>query len=630
MKSIISSQKKEAPSRDTLRSTAGYRSPAERGGGLSPIKILILVLFFGLGTAVSETLAAALPFPGLNRVEPFGSLIYQGSIGGTVPASATQSFTLPVDGGQTITVSVVPDVASLQAIIELHDPPNNVIGSATAAAAGQEVLLQTAPASNAGTYTITIGGANNTTGNFHVRAALNAMFEGEAHGGPSNDTLATAQDLDSSAIALRPAAERMAVLGEVDSNEYSLVVTRNANFDLESNDTLATAQSLGGTGTVLGAIGNGVASSDADWYSFVAIAGDNIVLGTSTPADGPGEFPNTLNPQIQLYDPNGNLLATGAALADGRNETLNYTAVATSEYFGRVTGENNTTGEYVLQVQGASGLSMASIHPTVVGLASTAATDVYSFTLQAGQSTTLAFKSTCVQGALQLQDGSGNVLATSVGGGQNVDLFIGNFVATASGTYYAVITGVPITANLMVTGYPNPTSVGANHSFTVTAETACGNTSLDYMGTIHFSSSDTAALLPADYTFTSADNGSHTFTATFNTGGTQSLTATDMTTSSITGTQSGIVVKTAVDETNDLIAKVKSLPNVPSGTKNALVAKLNAALTALKNNSTPTACARLHDFINLVQAQSGKKISAVAASGLIADATQIRAMLGCP
>ena len=595
-----------------------------------------LGLIFAVAAA-SETLAATVPFPALTGVKPFGSLIYEGSVDGTVPASATQSFTLDVNGGQTITISALP-AAGLQPTIELRDPSNTVIGSATAFAAGQEVVLQTAPAINTGVYTITIGGANNTTGTFHVRAALNAMFEGEAQGGSSNDTLATAQDLSPSAIALRPAAARMAVLGEVDSNEYSLIVTRNANFELESNDTAATAQTLGGSGVVLGAIGNGVAGSDVDWYSFSVNAGDNLVLDTTTPSDGPGEFPNTLNPHIELYDPSANLVATGTALADGRNEILSYTALVNGTYLGRVTGESGTTGEYVLQVQGATGLSQASVHETVAGLnvglldGTAAATDVYSFTLQAGQSATLAFKSACVQGAVQLQDGAGNVLATGVSGAQNVDVLIENFVAAASGTYYAVITGVPETetTSLLVTGYPNPTSVGASHSFTVTAKTACGNTSVGYMGTIHFSSSDTAASLPADYMFTPADSGSHTFTATFNTGGTQSLTATDTTTSSITGTQSGIVVKTAADEINDLIAKVRSLPNVPSGTKNALLAKLNAALTALNAHNTATACARMQDFINLVQAQSGKKIPAIVAAGLIADATQIRTTIGCP
>lgn len=595
-----------------------------------------LGLIFAVAAA-SETLAATVPFPALTGVKPFGSLIYEGSVDGTVPASATQSFTLSVDASQTITVDVLPAV-SLQATIELRDPSNNLIGSATAGAVGQEALLQTVPASSAGTYTITIGGANNTTGTFHVRAALNAMFEFEAHGGPSDDDLATAQDLASSAIALRPVSDRMAVLGDFDGNEYSLIVTRNANFELESNDTAAISQPLGGSGVVLGAIGNGVAGSDADWYSFSVNVGDNLVLDTTTPSDGPGEFPNTLNPHIELYDPSANLVATGTALADGRNESLSYTALVSGTYLGRVTGESGTTGEYVLQVQGATGLSQASVHETVAGLnvglldGTAAATDVYSFTLQAGQSATLAFKSACVQGAVQLQDGAGNVLATGVSGAQNVDVLIENFVATASGTYYAVITGVPETetTSLLVTGYPNPTSVGASHSFTVTAKTACGNTSVGYMGTIHFSSSDTAASLPADYMFTPADSGSHTFTATFNTGGTQSLTATDTTTSSITGTQSGIVVKTAADEINDLIAKVRSLPNVPSGTKNALLAKLNAALTALNAHNTAAACARMQDFINLVQAQSGKKIPAIVAAGLIADATQIRTTIGCP
>src|SRR6476620_9383068 len=347
--------------------------------------------------ASSETLAATVPFPALTGVNPFGSLIYEGSVDGTVPASATQSFTLSVDASQTITVDVLPAV-SLQATIELRDPSNNLVGSATAGAVGQEALLQTAPvpASSAGTYTITIGGANNTTGTFHVRAVLNAAFEGEAHGGSSNDTLATAQDLSPSAIALRPAADRMAVLGEVDSNEYSLIVTRNANFELESNDTAATAQTLGGSGVVLGAIGNGVAGSDVDWYSFPVNAGDNLVLDTTTPSDGPGEFPNTLNPHIELYDPSANLVASGTALADGRNESLSYTALVSGTYLGRVTGESGTTGEYVLQEQGATGNSPARISGMVVGLPTAAATDVYSFILQAGQSATLAFKSACV------------------------------------------------------------------------------------------------------------------------------------------------------------------------------------------------------------------------------------------
>jgi serine/threonine protein kinase len=57
-----------------------------------------------------------------------------------------------------------------------------------------------------------------------------------------------------------------------------------------------------------------------------------------------------------------------------------------------------------------------------------------------------------------------------------------------------------------------------------------------YTGTVHFTSSDSSAILPADYTFKLRDTGSHTFTVTLNTTGSQTITATDKNHSSIKGT----------------------------------------------------------------------------------------------
>src|SRR5207245_474252 len=93
-----------------------------------------------------------------------------------------------------------------------------------------------------------------------------------------------------------------------------------------------------------------------------------------------------------------------------------------------------------------------------------------------------------------------------------------------------------------VSGYPSPTVAGVSHSFTVTALDAFNNTASGYGGTVHFTSSDGAATLPANSTLT---NGVGTFNATLKTAGTQSLTATDTVTGSITGTQSGITVNAA-------------------------------------------------------------------------------------
>ena len=93
---------------------------------------------------------------------------------------------------------------------------------------------------------------------------------------------------------------------------------------------------------------------------------------------------------------------------------------------------------------------------------------------------------------------------------------------------------------LVVAGFPSPTTSGEAHDFTVTARDPYGNVGVGYTGVIHISSSDTLAVLPADYQFLAGDNGSKTFSATLKTAGTRSLTATATTgTPAITGTQSG-------------------------------------------------------------------------------------------
>ena len=78
----------------------------------------------------------------------------------------------------------------------------------------------------------------------------------------------------------------------------------------------------------------------------------------------------------------------------------------------------------------------------------------------------------------------------------------------------------------------------------VTALDSYGNKATGFTGTVTLSSTDSkAAFSPASYMFTSSDMGSHTFTVTFNTGGTQILEASS---SSLTGYQNGIIVEDAI------------------------------------------------------------------------------------
>jgi hypothetical protein len=94
-----------------------------------------------------------------------------------------------------------------------------------------------------------------------------------------------------------------------------------------------------------------------------------------------------------------------------------------------------------------------------------------------------------------------------------------------------------------ITG-PRETTAGQAWSFTVDAVGSGGVIDPSYRGTVHFTSTDPFADLPDDYTFTDADAGQHTFTATPRSAGTWVLTATD-TVTGITGTTGDITVSPA-------------------------------------------------------------------------------------
>lgn len=87
---------------------------------------------------------------------------------------------------------------------------------------------------------------------------------------------------------------------------------------------------------------------------------------------------------------------------------------------------------------------------------------------------------------------------------------------------------------------PANAAAGSAFPFSVTATAADDTTTItNFADTVHFTSSDAAASLPADTTLT---NGTATFNATLNTEGSQTITATDTVSPSITGTSNEIIV----------------------------------------------------------------------------------------
>jgi hypothetical protein len=100
-------------------------------------------------------------------------------------------------------------------------------------------------------------------------------------------------------------------------------------------------------------------------------------------------------------------------------------------------------------------------------------------------------------------------------------------------------------AGFSVSGFPSPIVAGAVRNFLVKAQDPYGNLVASYRGTVHFTSTDPLAVLPVNYTFTSADGGIHSFSATLETAGPQAITTTDTISVTITGTQPNIQITPA-------------------------------------------------------------------------------------
>jgi hypothetical protein len=110
-----------------------------------------------------------------------------------------------------------------------------------------------------------------------------------------------------------------------------------------------------------------------------------------------------------------------------------------------------------------------------------------------------------------------------------------------------------------------PSSVGTGNATdaTVTAYDTNYNVATGYTGTIHFTSTDGAATLPLNYTFTGADAGVHTFTGgvTMRTTGVQVVTATDIADLTINGSQ-GVTVAVFPSTPTGLIATAATTTQV--------------------------------------------------------------------
>ena len=133
--------------------------------------------------------------------------------------------------------------------------------------------------------------------------------------------------------------------------------------------------------------------------------------------------------------------------------------------------------------------------------------------------------------------------------------------------------------HFVVAGFPDPTTAGVSHTFTVTAKDGSNNTLTGYTGTVTLDSTNSQAVFPASpYHFTGGDAGTHTFNGTLKTAGTWAISATD---GGISDSQTGITVNPAA--ANDLVVSSAYPSSTVAGDPHPITIK---AVDAFGNTAT--------------------------------------------
>jgi uncharacterized repeat protein (TIGR01451 family) len=135
----------------------------------------------------------------------------------------------------------------------------------------------------------------------------------------------------------------------------------------------------------------------------------------------------------------------------------------------------------------------------------------------------------------------------------------------------------PPTFNLTPPSASLPPAVQFNLQVTLQSSAGFGPLG-NYTGKIHFTSSDAAAVLPADYTFTTTDAGTHSFPVTLNTLGNQTITVRDVISTGFTGSTT-----INVNLTPDLVITKSHVGNFVAGQTGTYT------ITVSNSGSGPTA-----------------------------------------
>jgi hypothetical protein len=340
---------------------------------------------------------------------------------------------------------------------------------------------------------------------------------------------------------------------DMGAHTFNGVVLRTAGGQTVSAQDTSLAYITGSTSVV---ITPAAASQFSVAYPAEVTAG-SLRLFTVTAQDAFGNTAPTYRGTAHLSSSDGRaLLSPDATFTAGDNGTRTFAAVFFTAGPQTLTATDTQTGAIVgtetVTVDAAAPDHLRFTNPSTVTAGSpfditVTMLDAYNNTVT-GYTGTVHFTSSDGQAVLPadatLTNGTGTFSATlKTAGSQTVTA---TDTADGSVTGAATVTVNPAAASTLKLTFPSTVTKDQPFNLTVTAKDAYGNVATGYSGTVHFTSSDKNpnVELPADYTFSAADGGTHTFSGVkLHSHGQQWLMVTDTADASINSGMNDVFVQ---------------------------------------------------------------------------------------
>jgi uncharacterized repeat protein (TIGR01451 family) len=534
-------------------------SNAVAGVAISPaVTVRILDAFDNLTTSTAEVIVAIDTNPNggtlsgtasanaVSGVATFSNLsIDKAGIGYTLDASSPSDLTGTTSSSFDITAAAPAKLAFLQ------QPSNTVAGVAISPAMTVRILdVFDNLTSSTADVTVAIG-TNPGSGTLSGTATVAAVSGVATFSSVSINKVGIGYTLDASSTDLTGAT----------SSAFDITPAAATHFAVSAPANATAGTSFNFTVTALDAFDN-TATGYSGLVHFTSSDAPATLPADSTLTSGVGTFAATLKTA-------GNQTLTGT-------DTVTASITGTSESVSVVAGEANKLAFSASPSNAVAGTSIGNVVVQIQDVFGNLTTSTADVTVAIGTNP----GSGTLSGTATVAAASGvatfsNVSINKVGTGYTLDASSGGLTGATSSAFNIT----PAAASHFAVAAPANAVAGTSFNFTVTALDAFDNTATGYSGTVHFTSSDAPATLPADSTLTS---GAGTFAATLMTGGNQTLTATDTVTASITGTSASILV----DPRSDLAVTLSDSPDpVTAGT--------NLTYTIQVSNNGPSAAANV-------------------------------------